>query len=115
MLYLLSALTLLSSALAATTCNGHAELCDKLYSNVTFIGAHNSYAVGSSVADNQSKNVTSQLVGTDLSMLMIGRWHPHPANPNVSDRYEQADDSHDSDGDIHVCHSSCVSPRLARS
>ena len=46
---------------AATTCNGHASLCDKKYSNVTFLGAHNSYAVGASVADNQNKDVTDQL------------------------------------------------------
>ena len=30
----------------ATICNGHAELCDRGFGNVTFIGAHNSYAIG---------------------------------------------------------------------
>lgn len=49
-------------ALAADVCNGHAELCDQLYSGVTFIGAHNSYAVGEGLGDNQFKNVTDQLV-----------------------------------------------------
>ena len=52
---------LATSAYAATSCNGYASLCDKLYSNVTFIGAHDSYAVGSSIADNQDKSVTDQL------------------------------------------------------
>lgn len=36
-------------------CNGHAELCDKKYSEVVYIGAHNSYAVGNSLSDNQNK------------------------------------------------------------
>lgn len=25
-------------------CNGHAELCDRKYGNVTFLGAHDSFA-----------------------------------------------------------------------
>lgn len=29
----------------ASTCNGDTSLCDKKYSNVTFIGSHNSYAI----------------------------------------------------------------------
>lgn len=27
-------------------CNGHAELCDRKYGEVVYIGAHNSYAYG---------------------------------------------------------------------
>jgi hypothetical protein len=46
----------------ATTCNGHAELCSRSYGNVTFVGTHNSYAVGGGVADNQGWNITQQLV-----------------------------------------------------
>ena len=30
----------------ATVCNGHAELCDRSFGNVTFVGAHDSYAIG---------------------------------------------------------------------
>jgi len=59
----LAAAAIASTALAADICNGHAELCDQLYSGVTFIGAHNSYAVGEGLGDNQFKNVTDQLVG----------------------------------------------------
>jgi len=59
----LVATVLASTALAADVCNGHAELCDQLYSGVTFIGAHNSYAVGEGLGDNQFKGVTDQLVG----------------------------------------------------
>ena len=65
-----------SSIRAATTCNGDPSLCNKLYSNVTYIGAHDSYAVGSSVADNQDKDVTAQLVRTSTGLsvgLMKGR------------------------------------------
>ncbi|KAJ4391962.1 hypothetical protein N0V93_005582 [Gnomoniopsis smithogilvyi] len=46
---------------AAQICNGHAELCDRKYSNITFIGSHDSAFVGSSVADNQETSVADQL------------------------------------------------------
>ncbi|KAL7417448.1 PLC-like phosphodiesterase [Mrakia frigida] len=54
-----------------TVCNGHAELCDKSYGNVTFVGAHDSYAVGTTnIAANQDHNVTQQL--TDgIRMLQV--------------------------------------------
>jgi len=58
----LAASLLASTTLAADVCNGHAELCDQLYSGITFIGAHNSYAVGEGLGDNQFKDVTDQLV-----------------------------------------------------
>ena len=49
----------------ATACNGDASLCNRLYSNVTYIGAHNSYAVGTiagaSTGKNQEQTVTTQL------------------------------------------------------
>ena len=61
-LFSLATLALLATpTFAADVCNGHAELCSKLYSQVTFLGAHNSYAVGSGLADNQNKDVTAQL------------------------------------------------------
>lgn len=46
---------------AAQICNGHAELCDRRYSNITFIGSHDSAFVGTDVADNQETSVTDQL------------------------------------------------------
>lgn len=30
----------------ATACNGHIELCSRSYGNVSFVGAHDSYAIG---------------------------------------------------------------------
>ncbi|OCF35154.1 hypothetical protein I316_03196 [Kwoniella heveanensis BCC8398] len=71
---------------AADTCNGHSELCDRKYSNVTFIGAHNSYGNGDSIADNQNKDVTAQL------------------DDGVRTLQLQA---HNTDAGVHLCHSSC--------
>jgi len=46
----------------ATVCNGHAELCNKPFGQVTFVGAHDSFAVGSNnLAANQDYDVTQQL------------------------------------------------------
>ncbi len=49
----------------ASVCNGDASLCSRLYSNVTYIGAHDSYAVGTlqgaTTGDNQDQPVTTQL------------------------------------------------------
>lgn len=70
-----------------TVCNGHAELCDRSYGNVTFIGTHNSYGNGTSIMDNQGKGVVAQL------------------NDGVRTLQVQA---HTSGGDIHLCHSSCT-------
>lgn len=49
----------------ASVCNGDASLCSRLYSNVTYIGAHNSYAIGTiqgaTTGKNQEQSVTQQL------------------------------------------------------
>ncbi|PWN29566.1 hypothetical protein BDZ90DRAFT_207049, partial [Jaminaea rosea] len=48
----------------ATTCNGHSELCERLYSNVTYIGAHNSYGIAQGTSNsfaNQAQPITTQL------------------------------------------------------
>lgn len=50
-----------AAAAAATVCNGHAELCGRRYSNITFVGSHDSAFVGASVADNQEVSVADQL------------------------------------------------------
>lgn len=94
---LASATTLVS---AATTCNGHAELCDKKYSKVTFLGAHNSYAVGASVADNQNKDVTDQL-NDGIRTLQIQTLVTFSICEFQLTRRHNASDG------IHLCHSSC--------
>ncbi|KAF7303270.1 PLC-like phosphodiesterase [Mycena kentingensis (nom. inval.)] len=84
------ALLLLSafSVNAATTCNGHAELCDKTFGNVTFVGAHNSYAVGvNNLAANQDQDVTQQL-NDGIRMLQM--------------------QAHNQSGTIQLCHSNCL-------
>ncbi|KAJ7897089.1 PLC-like phosphodiesterase [Mycena olivaceomarginata] len=72
----------------ATTCNGHSELCDRSYGNVSFVGAHDSYAVGTNnLAVNQDYDVTQQL--TDgIRMLQM--------------------QAHNQSGVIQLCHSNCV-------
>ncbi|KAI1773412.1 PLC-like phosphodiesterase [Hypoxylon cercidicola] len=81
-----SALALAAGSFAAD-CNGHAELCDRVYSNVTFAGAHNSPFVGIGPSDNQFTSPTDQL--------------------NQGVRFLQAQ-THDKDGVIEMCHTSCI-------
>ncbi|KAI0825002.1 PLC-like phosphodiesterase [Trametes gibbosa] len=83
----LSGAAALSAVRRATTCNGHAELCDRGFGNVTFVGAHDSYAVGTnSFAVNQDYNITQQL------------------NDGVRMLQSQA---HNQNGVIRLCHTSC--------
>ncbi|KAF3761424.1 PLC-like phosphodiesterase [Cryphonectria parasitica EP155] len=78
---------LASGATAATVCNGYSELCDKLYSNVTFIGSHDSAFDGILLVDNQFDSVSDQL--------------------SLGVRFLQAQ-SHNDDGVIELCHTSCA-------
>ncbi|KZV74858.1 PLC-like phosphodiesterase [Peniophora sp. CONT] len=71
----------------ATTCNGFSELCDRSFGNITFVGAHDSYAVGTGVtAANQDYDITQQL-NDGVRMLQV--------------------QAHNKDGTIELCHSSC--------
>lgn len=79
---------LLGQVTARTTkCNGHSELCDRKYSNITFVGSHNSAFVGKSLAVNQETSVADQL--------------------KQGVRFLQAQTQHD-DGVIRLCHTSCI-------
>ncbi|KAF7307121.1 PLC-like phosphodiesterase [Mycena indigotica] len=83
------AISLLSATLtsAATICNGHAELCGKSFGNVSFVGAHNSYAVGTNnLAVNQDYDITQQL-NDGVRMLQM--------------------QAHNQSGVIQLCHTSC--------
>ncbi|OCH90255.1 PLC-like phosphodiesterase [Obba rivulosa] len=74
----------------ATVCNGHAELCDRPYGNVTFFGAHDSFAFSSdplALAADQQVNLTQQL--------------------NLGARMLQAQ-SHIFEGELKFCHTSCL-------
>lgn len=100
MIGLLDALALLSLSLvpltngspiqqAPSVCNGSGALCNRSYSNITFIGTHDSAFVGSTSDPrvNQEKSVTDQL--------------------NAGIRYLQAQ-THDLAGTLSMCHTSCL-------
>ncbi|KAJ8702320.1 hypothetical protein PTI98_001046 [Pleurotus ostreatus] len=73
----------------ATVCNGHAELCERSYGSVSFVGAHDSYAVGatSNVFVNQDHDVTQQLNdGVRMLQLQV----------------------HNQGGALRLCHSICA-------
>jgi len=71
----------------ADVCNGHAELCGKSYGNVSFVGTHDSYAIGvNNLAVNQDQPITQQL-NDGIRMLQV--------------------QAHNNNGDIFLCHTSC--------
>ncbi|KAF5352466.1 hypothetical protein D9756_006018 [Leucocoprinus leucothites] len=73
----------------ATVCNGHAELCEKSFGSVTFVGAHDSYAIGNSngnFAVNQDQSITTQL-NDGVRMLQM--------------------QAHNQNGEIKLCHTDC--------
>ncbi|KAG5656317.1 hypothetical protein KAF25_004593 [Fusarium avenaceum] len=78
--------TFLYVAAVWAACNGHDELCKRKYSDITFIGTHNSAFVGKLPVHNQYISVTEQL---DLGV-----------------RFLQAQ-TQDKDGDIQMCHTHC--------
>lgn len=84
---LLALVGITATAHAATTCNGYDALCDRQYSNLTFIGSHDSAFVGILPVDNQFDSVSDQL--------------------SLGVRFLQAQ-SHDKDGTIELCHTSCL-------
>ncbi|CDO72800.1 hypothetical protein BN946_scf184994.g53 [Trametes cinnabarina] len=56
----------------ATVCNGHAELCNRSYGNVTFLGAHDSFAFSDdplALSRDQEVDIPSQL---GLGLLFDG-------------------------------------------
>jgi hypothetical protein len=70
----------------ADTCNGNAALCGRKYSDVTFIGTHDSAFVGILPTQNQIKSITDQL--------------------NGGIRYLQSQ-THNFENDLKMCHTSC--------
>ncbi|KAF4573138.1 Phosphoinositide phospholipase C domain-containing protein [Pleurotus pulmonarius] len=73
----------------ATVCNGHAELCERSYGSVAFVGAHDSYAVGATnnLFVNQDHDVTQQL-NDGIRMLQL--------------------QVHNEGGVLRLCHSTCA-------
>ncbi|KAI0007436.1 PLC-like phosphodiesterase [Xylariaceae sp. FL0662B] len=77
----------LAAGVLAADCNGHAELCDRAYSKVSFVGSHNSPFQGIGPSDNQLTSVQEQL--------------------DQGVRFLQAQ-TQDKDGSPQMCHTSCV-------
>lgn len=75
----------------ASVCNGRSELCSRSYSNVTYLGAHDSFAFSDSdiiLSRDQEVDVPSQLA---LGVRMLqAQSHKNPIT-----------------GQIHFCHTSC--------
>ncbi|KAH8882219.1 PLC-like phosphodiesterase [Thozetella sp. PMI_491] len=72
---------------AAAACNGNDALCSRRYSNVTYVGAHDSAFVGILPTDNQYKSASDVL--------------------SMGVRFLQAQ-THSKDGGIEMCHTSCL-------
>ncbi|OBZ68034.1 hypothetical protein A0H81_11779 [Grifola frondosa] len=73
----------------ASVCNGHAELCSRNYGNVTFMGAHDSFAFSEdplALARDQEVDIPTQL-GLGVRLLQA--------------------QAHVNNGVLHFCHTSC--------
>ncbi|KJZ79546.1 hypothetical protein HIM_01015 [Hirsutella minnesotensis 3608] len=86
-LWRLSVALLSCAGSAAAACNGNDKLCGRRYSDITFIGTHNSAFVGDTPFHNQFVSVTEQL--------------------DSGVRFLQAQ-THDQFGRIELCHTSCL-------
>ena len=79
-------LLVIGGACAQRSCNGSPSLCDRRYSNVTFVGAHDSPFVGLGLSDNQYLSVKAQM---DMGV-----------------RFLQGQ-THNKNNAIQMCHTSC--------
>ncbi|KAG6915695.1 hypothetical protein DXG01_010337 [Tephrocybe rancida] len=72
----------------AQICNGHADLCPRRYSNVTFIGSHDSFAFSANplaLARDQEVNITTQLnLGVRLLQAQSHEWLLFDGGPVVT-------------------------------
>ncbi|KAF3394342.1 PI-PLC X domain-containing protein 1 [Penicillium rolfsii] len=74
----------------ATICNGRSEYCSRFYSNITFVGSHDSAFVGELPQQNQNIDITAQL--------------------KMGIRYLQAQTHHSllDKNVLELCHTSCL-------
>ncbi|KAF9552175.1 PLC-like phosphodiesterase [Agrocybe pediades] len=89
LLFASTALGLVIPERRAQLCNGHAELCDRKYGNVTFLGSHDSFAFSGNpfaLARTQEVDLKAQLT---MGVRML-----------------QAQ-SHMNGNELHFCHTSC--------
>jgi len=78
--------TAVAVAAAQRACNGSPGLCDRAYSNVTFVGSHDSAFVGPLPTQNQYNSLADQM--------------------GMGIRFLQAQ-THAKNGGIEMCHTSC--------
>ncbi|GJN89687.1 hypothetical protein Rhopal_002674-T1 [Rhodotorula paludigena] len=79
---------LLSGAGGHNTCNGYEEFCSRSYSNVSVVGAHNSYGVrAGSLSANQNYTVATQL-DDGIRLLQV--------------------QGHMNGNELHLCHTLCL-------
>lgn len=73
-----------------TTCNGRPEFCTRSYSNITFVGSHDSPFIGELPQQNQNIDIAAQL--------------------NMGIRYLQAQTHHSliDENVLELCHTSCL-------
>ncbi|KAJ5838615.1 uncharacterized protein N7525_003803 [Penicillium rubens] len=79
-----------SMSTRAATCNGHSEYCTRSYSNITFIGSHDSAFVGPLPQQNQNIDIEAQL-DMGIRYLQV-QTHRSVIDENV----------------IELCHTSCL-------
>jgi hypothetical protein len=80
-------LALAAPTLAQQVCNGQAAYCDRIWSNITQVGSHDSAFVGQLPTQNQYISVTDQL--------------------NMGVRFLQGQTHKDLIGTLSMCHTSC--------
>lgn len=80
-------LALAAPTLAQQVCNGQAAYCDRIWSNITQVGSHDSAFVGELPTQNQYISVTDQL--------------------NMGVRFLQGQTHKDVMGTLSMCHTSC--------
>jgi len=78
-----------SADTTASTCNGHSKYCNRSYSNITFVGSHDSPFVGKLPQQNQNIDIKEQL---DMGVRYLqAQTHHSILDKNV----------------LQLCHTSC--------
>ncbi|KAJ3571394.1 hypothetical protein NP233_g3774 [Leucocoprinus birnbaumii] len=72
----------------ATVCNGFAELCQKSFGSVAFVGAHDSYAIGNPFSNPEGLATVTTQLNDGIRMLQM--------------------QAHNQNGEIRLCHTSCT-------
>ena len=78
-----------SIANSQKACNGYAEFCDRLYSNIAYITTHNSYSSSKLAAANQNFNISIQLKDGVRGFMLDSVYPENNTN------------------EVHLCHENC--------